>query len=203
MSKVHKIWIPPNILLTQQPAMSRSMLAAASPPQEKPSAAVCGGTAQRSTKHCHCSSDSKHLPKTLHYTIRKGWKSTTSEFAQGSWGPAQTPNLLTVLHAALCGAGRCAMLRAVQRWAQCGAGRSGALRAVQRWAQCSAARCICAVLKANASAQTFGSVSSCCCTGSASLNAAQYPRLPLRSASPAEGLLPRAPSAVKCTLGAV
>jgi len=39
----------------------RSVLAAVSPSQEKPSAAASGRTAQRSTKHCHCSSDSKRL----------------------------------------------------------------------------------------------------------------------------------------------
>ena len=34
-----------------------------SPSQEKPSAAASGGTAQRSTKHCQCSSDSKRFPR--------------------------------------------------------------------------------------------------------------------------------------------
>ncbi len=57
-------------------------------------------------------------------------------------GPAQTPTLLTVLHAALCSAGRCAMLRTEQRWVQCSAGRCVMLRAVQRWAQCSAGRSV-------------------------------------------------------------
>jgi hypothetical protein len=33
------------------------LLAAASLPQEKPSAAASGSTAQRSTKHCQCSND--------------------------------------------------------------------------------------------------------------------------------------------------
>jgi len=94
---------------------------------------------------------------------------------------------------------RCSVgLGAVQCCALCSAGRSKALGAVSRRALCSAARCICAVLKANASAHTLGSVSSRFCTGSASLNAAQYPRLPLRSASPAKGLLPRARNAVQC-----
>ena len=37
----------------------RSVLAAVSLSQEKPSAAASGGTAQRSTKHCQCSNDSK------------------------------------------------------------------------------------------------------------------------------------------------
>ena len=53
----------------------------------------------------------------------------------------------------------------------------------------SAGGVICATLKANASGHTLGSVSSRCSTGSASLNAAQYPRFPLRSASPAKGLV--------------
>jgi len=35
------------------------VLAAVSPPQEKPSAAASGGTAQRSTKHYQCSNYSK------------------------------------------------------------------------------------------------------------------------------------------------
>ena len=68
--------------------------------------------------------------KTLHYTIRSGLKSATLEFVHGSWGPAQTPTLLTVLHAALCSAGRCAILRAVQRCALCNDVRSVALGAV-------------------------------------------------------------------------
>ena len=110
---------------------------------------------------------------------------------------------------ALCSPVHCVALGAVQCCALCNAGRRVALGAVLRWVQCSAARCICAVLEADASAYTFGSVSrranicalhspprgSRCCTGSASLNAAQCPRLPLRSASPAEGLLPRAQNA--------
>ena len=68
--------------------------------------------------------------KTLHNTILRGKLSVTSEFAHGSRGSAKTPILLTVLHAALCSAGRCALLRAVQRWGW----RCAMLRAVQRFA---------------------------------------------------------------------
>ena len=68
-------------------------------------------------------------------------------------------------------------------------------------AQCSAARCICAVLKANASAHTFESFWSRSCTGSAPLNAAQYPRLPLRLTSRAEDLMPRARNATMLAAG--
>ena len=41
----------------------RSVLEAGSPSQEKPSAAASGGTAQRSTKHCQCSNDTKCFPR--------------------------------------------------------------------------------------------------------------------------------------------
>ena len=40
--------------------------------------------------------------KTHHYTIPRGQKSETSEFAHGSLGPAQIITLLTMLFAALC-----------------------------------------------------------------------------------------------------
>ena len=84
----------------------------------------------------------------------------------------------------------CVEMGAVQSCALCSTGCSVALGAVQRWTQCSdtkfgAACSICAVLKANVNTHTFESAWSRCYTGSASLNAAHYPRLPLRSASPA------------------
>ena len=41
--------------------VQRSVLAAVSPSQVKPSAAASGGTAQRSTEHCQCSNDSKRF----------------------------------------------------------------------------------------------------------------------------------------------
>ena len=41
--------------------VQRSVLAAVSPSQVKPSAAASGGTAQRSTEHCQCSNDTKRF----------------------------------------------------------------------------------------------------------------------------------------------
>jgi len=46
---------------TARSIVKRPVLTAVSPPQKKPSAAVSGGTAQRSTKHCQCSSDTKRF----------------------------------------------------------------------------------------------------------------------------------------------
>ena len=45
------------------------MLAAASPPQEKLSAAATGSTSQRSTKHCQCSNDYRVEVSEVHQKI--------------------------------------------------------------------------------------------------------------------------------------
>ena len=74
---MHKKKMPSIFLLTQQPALSRSLLAAASPPQEKPSAAGSGGSgaaapdnrtkpfageAERSGKRGYCAAFNEALP---------------------------------------------------------------------------------------------------------------------------------------------
>ena len=108
-----------------------------SPSQEKPSAAASGGTAQRSTKHCQCSNDSKRFTGCARLHLLSAQR-IYSVYRYTARTATQCAALYSAQRYTVCSATQCAALHSAQRFAAPSASLRPALHCAQRFTAPSA-----------------------------------------------------------------